>query len=109
MPDGTASWALLVAVVLFIVFVLVKSRFPLVARGPSSVEGRKRVAELKREVKRAAEAPPAERARVLRRAAAEALEEGRPQLAASWARRADRVDPGDASTVGLLSRAMRRS
>ncbi len=102
-----ASWILLVAAGCFLVFLLVKSRIPLVARDPASAHARKRIAEAKHEA-RAAESDPARRARAWREAATIALEElGRPDLAATFAARAERADPSDPASLATLASAFR--
>ena len=108
MPGGAASWGLLAAVVLFVVFLLVKTRLPLAGRDPALVEARRRLADAKRRAREAGR-DPERRARAWRDAASIALDElGRPGLAATFARRAERADPRDQEAVGLLAVAMRQ-
>ncbi len=98
--------ALLSAVALFLLFVIVKLRFPLFA-DPAMVDARKKMIDAK---KRAREQSGAERARAWRQAADIALEDlGRPNLAASYARRAYRADPDDGESLAVVSRAMIRA
>jgi hypothetical protein len=108
MPKGPASWVLLAAVILFVLFMLVKLRVPLT--GPSErVEAKRRLGDVKQRVRDAHDDPQG-RARALREAANVALEElGQPNLAASYARRAERADPEDTSAVHVLAVALRRA
>ena len=104
-----AGYALLGALLLFLVFLVVKSRLPLI-RGMTDEQraAKAKIAEAKLAA-RAAGNDPAARAAAFRKAAAVALEElGRPGLAASFALRAERADPGDGRAVGVLSVALRR-
>lgn len=106
---GSASWGLLVAVVLFVGFLVFKSRLPLVGADPARANARKRIADAKRRA-RDSGADRARRARAWRDAAGIALDElRRPNLAASYARRAERADPDDAESVGMLARVLRRA
>lgn len=99
------KWALLVVVVLFVIFVIVKSRIPLF-RDPELVEARRRVRAAKAKA-REAKGDPKARAAAYREAAEAALEVGRTGLAASYARRADKADPDAEGGVRLIARAMR--
>jgi hypothetical protein len=107
MSERVSSLVLLVAGLLFALFVLSKI-LPLPGRNRATAEARKRLSEIKA---RAADRsrPAAERAAALREAATLALGElRRPGLAASLARRAERVEPGSAEGLGLLATALRR-
>jgi hypothetical protein len=107
MSERVSSLALLIAGLLFALFVLSKI-LPLPSRDGAARAARKRLAEIKA---RAADhtKPASERAAALREAATLALEELRqPGLAASLARRAERVEPGSAEGLGLLATALRR-
>jgi hypothetical protein len=99
---------LLGAGVLFALFLLLKMLRPATRRSPTQRQAAERLAALKQQATDPARSP-AERAATLRSAAGIALDElGRPGLAASYARRADRLDPDQADTVGLLALALRR-
>ncbi|NOY89986.1 MAG: hypothetical protein GXP55_02165, partial [Deltaproteobacteria bacterium] len=81
---------LLAATALFALFVLFKSRYSLAGKDPARRAARVRFGEAKARA-RVARDDPAARAEALREAALVALEElGRPNLAASYARRAAR-------------------
>ena len=99
---------LLGAGVLFALFLLLKLLRPVARRSPAQREAAERLAALRQQATDPARSP-AERAAALRSAAGIALDElGRPGLAASYARRADRLDPEQADTVGLLALALRK-
>jgi hypothetical protein len=101
------SIALLIAGLLFVVFLIVKLVAPERRRGPNAHAARRRIAEAKRRASDRALSS-AQRAAALREAALVALQElDRPNLAASYARRADRLDPEDPGTLALLSTALR--
>lgn len=108
MSDGTANPWLVAAGLLFSVFVVVKLLRPRVPRDGRWQQARQRIAEAKlRASDRSAAGP--ERAAALREAASVALEElKRPGLAASYARRAERLDPASADSVGIVALALRR-
>lgn len=102
---------LVVAGLLFVTFLLVKLLSPLVPAGGAgrARAARREVAEAKRR-SRDRNLPTSERAAALREAAVSALEGmGRPGLAASFARRAERLDPAAPGSIGLLATAMRRA
>jgi hypothetical protein len=100
--------ALLGAGVLFALFVLAKLLRPRARRTPAQRAAAERLNALKQEA-RVAERSASERAALLRSAAGIALDElERPGLAASLARRADRLDPNQAEAVGLLALALRK-
>ena len=93
----------------FALFLLFKLLVPALGRDPRAREARQRVAEAKRRGSDRA-ASPALRAAALREAAVIALEDLRqPNLAASYALRAQRLDPNDAEAVGVLATALRRA
>ena len=104
-----ASLGLVFAGLLFVGFLLFKT---LRISGPHDEryhEARRRVADARRRA-RDPSASPEDRAAALREAAVAALDGmGRPSLAASYARRAERLDPGDAAAVGLRAVALRRA
>lgn len=79
-------------------------------RRPGYAQARARVMAAKRRASDRGLAP-AERAAALREGARAALEEGlrRPGLAAAFARRAERLDPGNPESAGLVSLALRRA
>lgn len=107
MPETPAGWGLLVAVALFVGFLLLKSRVALLPRDPAQVAARRRIAEAKRRAKAARDDRPA-RARALLEAASIALEElDDPGLSASFGKRASRADPEDATAVDAVITAMR--
>jgi hypothetical protein len=100
---------LLVAGGVFLLYVLLKSRVSFVPRTAEARAARQRIGQAKKRA-RLASAPIAERAAAWREAADTALSElDRPDLAASYALRAERLDPEDRAAVGLLSLAMRKS
>jgi hypothetical protein len=101
------SVALLIAGLLFVVFVVAKLVAPERRGGPQARVARQRIADARR---RASDRglPSAQRAAALREAALVALQDlDRPNLAASYARRADRLDPHDPGAIALLSTALR--
>ncbi|MCB9621723.1 MAG: hypothetical protein H6721_08825 [Sandaracinus sp.] len=99
----TMRWALLGVVVLFVVFLGVKSRL---SRDPGTKQAREALARAKKEAREANDGPG--RARAWREAARIALDElERPGLAAAYARRAERDDPTHDEVIPLLSRTMR--
>lgn len=103
------AWGLLVAAALFAAFVVFKSRFPLAGRNPAIRDARERLAAAKAKA-REARRDPARRAEALREAALIALDElGRPNLAASYARRAARAAPDDPESLHVAALAMRRA
>jgi hypothetical protein len=106
---GQANPWLVAAGLLFSVFVVVKLLRPAVPRDERWRDARRRIADAKR---RAGEqgASASVRAAALREAASAALEDlKRPGLAASYARRAERLDPSDAESVGIVALALRRA
>jgi hypothetical protein len=100
--------ALLAAGVLFALFLLAKLLRPRARRTPAQREALARLNALKQQA-REPERSAAERAALLRSAAGIALHQlGRAGLAASLARRADRLDPDEAAGVGLIALALRK-
>lgn len=103
----STGWALLAAGLSFVLFMVVKTRFPFWLDDEGR-EARDRLAQAKERVRSASEGPA--RAAALREAARVALEEvGRPNLAASLARRAERADPDSPDSVSMMAAAMRRA
>ena len=101
--------ALLIAGGVFLLYLLLKSRVSFLPRTAEARAARQRISQAKRRA-RASGASVAERAAAWREAADAALSDlDRPDLAASYALRAERLDPEDRAAVGLLSRAMRKS
>jgi hypothetical protein len=99
--------ALLGAGLLFLLFLIAKLVVTGRRGGADAREARKQIAQAKR---RASEHGllPADRAAALRQAAVIALHDlRRPSLAASYARRAERLDPHDPESIALLSLALR--
>ncbi len=106
---GDAGWGLIGAVVVFAIFLLVKSRVGLRGADPVQRSGRARIAKLKREIF-SHKTDRAHRAALWRKAAEIALDElGRPYRAATYARRADKLDPDAKEAVPLIARAFRRA
>ena len=104
----TMRAVLLGAGVLFALFLLAKMLRPGGRRSPAQREAIARLNALKLQA-RAPDLPAPERAALLRSAAGLALDQlGSPGLAASFARRADRLDPAQADAVGLLALALRK-
>lgn len=108
MRTDAQSLLLLGAGALFFVYLVSRMWVgPSVPRDERFFAARKRVAEAKRRA-RDTRVPVAERALALRDAAATALEVlRRPALAASYARRAERLEPQSPEALGLLARALR--
>ncbi|HJL05476.1 MAG TPA: hypothetical protein RMH85_30170 [Polyangiaceae bacterium LLY-WYZ-15_(1-7)] len=106
--SGPTRWALLAAVLLFIVFLVVKSRVALV-RDPDAADARRRLGDARQRARQADKHSEA-RADAYLEAARIALDDlGRPRLAASYARRADRARPERTEGLRLVVRAMRRA
>lgn len=96
-------WALLGAVVVFVLFLALKSRL---GGDASTKAARESLARAKRNVRDAT--TPVARAAAWREAARVALDElERPGLAATFARRAEREDPIHDEALPLLARTMR--
>lgn len=106
MTASAQSLVLLGAGLLFVLFLIVKLVAP-ERRGPEARAARLRIAEAKRRASDHA-LPTPQRAAAMRDAALIALEQlGRPSLAASYARRAERLDPQAPEAIALLSAALR--
>jgi hypothetical protein len=107
--DSIRGFALVAAGAAFVLFLLFKLLRPLGGRSAAARAARERVADArKRGADRSTGAPA--RAAALREAALIALEELRsPNLASSYARRAERLDPNNAESVGLLATTLRRA
>lgn len=109
MKSEPASILLVVAGVLFAVFLLLKMFRPPAAKTPQWREAKRAIDEAKkrgRDKSRDAQ----QRAKAWREAALGALEVLKlPGLAASYARRAERLDPSDTESVHLLILALRRA
>jgi hypothetical protein len=108
MNEQNRSIALVVAGLLFVAFLLAKLLIRPSRRGPLTRPERLRLAEDARRARDGALSP-AERAAALRKAATTALELERPRLAATYARRAERLEPGNTESVNLIARALRRA
>lgn len=109
MPETPAGWGLLVAVVLFAGFLLLKSRVALLPRDPRIADARRRIADAKRAA-RAARDDASARARAWLDAAKIALDElGNAGLSASFAKRAARNSPADPAPVEAVITALRRA
>jgi hypothetical protein len=107
--DRAQALALLFGGLLFGLFVIAKLLAPERRRGPQARAARQRIAAAKR---RASDASltTAERAAGLREAAMIALQElGSPSLAASYARRAERLDPQHPDAIALVASTLRRA
>jgi hypothetical protein len=101
------SLLLLGAGLLFVLFLIAKLVVPARTRGTDAREARRRIAEARRRASDRALGS-SERAAALREAAVIALQElRRPNLAASYARRAERLDPRAPDALALLSAALR--
>jgi hypothetical protein len=109
MKSEPASILLVVTGILFVAFLLIKMfRLP-AAKTPQWEEARRKIQEAKQRGRDTA-IDPKQRASAWRAAATAALEGlRRPGLAASYARRAERLDPQDAEAVGLLVLSLRRA
>jgi len=106
MPETPAGWGLLVAVVVFVAFLLLKLRVSLRPRDPEVTEARRKIAQAKRRARGAGEDADA-RARAWLDASRIALAElDRPGLAASYARRALRADPDAVDAVDQVVAAL---
>jgi hypothetical protein len=109
MGSEPTSLALVLVGLLFAAFILLKLYRPAVTRTPQGKEARRRIIEAKNRA-RDRSLQPGLRASAWREAAAAALEGLRhPSLAATYARRAERLDPDDAEAVGLLAMSLRRA
>jgi hypothetical protein len=105
------SWLLLIAVGLFVIFLLMRTWLPAHSFPRANRQARRRIGEAKRRATDPSSTPEA-RARAWQEAAATALDElKRPGLAASYALAAERANPTDpealSAAVGVLRRADR--
>ena len=106
MPETPAGWGLLVAVVLFAGFLLLKSRVALLPRDPRVADARRRIGEAKRAARAARDTK--SRAGAWLDAARTALEElGNAGLSASFAKRAARAAPDDPAPIDAVITALR--
>ena len=109
MNDQARSVAVVVAGLAFVAFLLARLLVRPRARGSSGRQARARFAEARRRA-RDRTLSAAERAAALRDAAVAALDDlARPSLAASYARRAERLYPQNPDAVGLVATALRRA
>jgi hypothetical protein len=109
MNTEPTSLALVLVGLLFAAFILLKLYRPAIARTPQRKQAKRRIAEAKKRA-RDKSLQPALRASAWREAATAALETMKhPSLAATYARRAERLDPNDAEAVGLLALSLRRA
>jgi len=107
-PDSTGI-ALAIAGGLFLLYVLVKLRISLVPATPAARAAQQRIQDAKARARKPG-VTSQERAEAWRDAALAALEGlKRPNLAASYARRAERACPEDAAAVRVLSLSMREA
>ncbi|MEZ4256074.1 MAG: hypothetical protein R3A78_10265 [Polyangiales bacterium] len=106
--NDTARWALLGAIVLFVLYLVLKSMFRLRPMVPRSPEARRRLAEAKARAV-AESADPTARAAAWKEAARIAFVDlKRANLAASFAARALSASMDDAEAVELLTKGYRR-
>lgn len=102
-------WVLIGVVVAFAVFLLIKSRLGLVRRTPQQRAARQELQKLKSAIFEA-KADAAKRASLWRRAAHVALDGlGRPYRAATYARRAEKLDPSSPEAIPLIAATFIRS
>jgi len=109
MRTEPASILFVLVGVLFVAFLLFKLVRPSFRRRTNKQEVKRKIADAKRRA-RIRGAEPSQSAAAWREAAWAALEGlDRPSLAASYARRAERLDPNDEEAIGLLAIALRRA
>jgi hypothetical protein len=109
MEGDAQSWLLLIAGALLLTYLFLKLRGMLLPRTPAAREAKKQIEQAKRRAREPGRSR-TERAAAWREAAMVALEQlDRPNLAASYARRAERADPEDAAAVKLLSLTFREA
>lgn len=107
-PDSTGV-ALAIAGALFLLYVLLKLRVSFAPASPEVRAARERIAAAKLRARKPG-GTGRERADAWRDAALAALEGlKRPNLAASYARRAERADPDDPAAVRVLSMSLREA
>ncbi len=109
MNADTKSWVLLLVGVLFFSYLFFKLRLSLSPGTPEVREAKRLIQQAKRRAREPGRSPK-ERADAWREAAMVALEQlERPNLAASYARRAERADPEDPAAVRVLSLTFREA
>jgi hypothetical protein len=109
MNGDATRWVLLLVGALFFAYLFVKLKLSLLPGTPAVREAKRQIEQAKRRAREPGRTPK-ERADAWREAAMVALEQlERPNLAASYARRAERADPEDAAAVRILSRTMREA
>ena len=103
------SWVVVTIVVIFAVFILIKSRIPLSGRRPEEREARDRLKAIRKQIAKA-KGDKRARSELWREAALIALEQlERPYRAALYARRADKLAPDDEENLSVVVRAFRRA
>ena len=109
MRTEPASILFVLVGVLFVAFLLFKLVRPSFRSRADQNDTRRKIADAKRRA-RLRDATSIQSASAWREAAWEALEGlSRPNLAASYARRAERLDPNDEEAIGLLAISLRRA
>lgn len=109
MQVDSTGMALAIAGGLFLLYLLLKLRISLSPATPQARAAKQRISDAKVRARKPG-LTPAERAEAWRDAALAALEGlHRPNLAASYARRAERACPDDAAAVRVLSLSMREA
>lgn len=109
MQSDSTGIALVLTGVVFIAFILFKMFRPAVGGTAQRREVKRKIVEAKSRG-RDKSADSKQRATAWREAALIALEDlRRPSLAASYARRAEKLDPGDADAIGILALSLRRA
>ncbi len=109
MQSDSTGMALAIAGVLFLLYVLLKLRVSFAPSSPEAQAAKQRIQDAKQRARQSG-LTPSERAEAWREAAIAALEGlKRPNLAASYARRAERVNPDDEAAVRVLSLSMREA
>ncbi len=108
MQSDSTGMALAIAGVLFLIYLLLKLRISFAPSTPEARAAKQRIHDAKQRARTATS--PHERGQAWRDAALAALEGlKRPNLAASYARRAERANPDDAAAVGVLSLSLREA
>jgi hypothetical protein len=109
MRTEPTSIALVFVGVLFVAFLLFKLARPSFSNRAERQEVKRKIADAKRRAREKG-CDPVQSAKAWREAAWAALEGlERPSLAASYARRAERLDPNDEEAIGLLAISLRRA